>query len=410
MTRFCSARFIQDFLFTDNNHHKEFLKRIQRLDKDDGILLVNLLERVATGDGITPLARVQRLGGFDPQDYSGNDSEMEEDDAPYTTMVDSKATTTGSSNAAVVACGSMSLQGGLDFSKHPLRIAEAYVGAKNMAKHDLNIYEVAYLNPLRRHFAVAITCFIVQWGLLAVLIYYDIFDQKAAVTYSKEDAHILLSFVAFGSSIVFLHKFLLEGGKCIQFAQTYRKMTPPQHRRNVRQNFPLALDFGVNVILGLCIFLFNIYFVLISDDANEAILNALALFFILELDDDLTPDMDDDEVEDMKAVKLLRHVLRPLTGDESLTVKKFVGGNDTPTTGPGCYSDDDVMYIQVDEGDVKGNDTKTVTVWKADGVGLHGLTTNFNAVRYVVGGSQAGEFCEALADFRCTQNWKDISQ
>mmetsp|Transcript_25409 Transcript_25409/g.74810 ORF Transcript_25409/g.74810 Transcript_25409/m.74810 type:complete len:402 (-) Transcript_25409:215-1420(-) len=400
MSRTCSLRFVQNFLFSDNNNHKEFLKRIQRLDKDDGLLLVTLLERVATGDGITPLASVQRIGDFDPQSYNGIDP-----GAHYFPMP----------NNATEATGKMTCH------KHPLRIAEAYVGAKGMAKHTLNIFEVAYLNPLREakrwHVLVAITCFLVQWSLLAILIFYDIFDQKAMVNYSEGEAHFLLIFVAFGSSVVFLHKFMLEGGKCMQFAQTYLKMTPPQLRYRFWPNFPLILDFGVNIILGLLVFLFNIYFILISDNANDAILNALALFFIVEIDDDLTPDMDDDEVEDFKAVKLLKHILQPLEQGESLTVKKVTEMDVEPRTGPGCYEDDDILYINVGECEVAEGSAgrvvraNVVSVWKADdeGKSSHELTTSFSEVKYIVGGSKAKEFCEALAEFRCIQNWKDIS-
>jgi len=55
----------------------------------------------------------------------------------------------------------------------------------------------------------------------------------------------------------------------------------------------LAINILVNWGLGIVIVLFNIFFLLNSNDVNEAILNSIALFFILEIDEELRPDWDE---------------------------------------------------------------------------------------------------------------------
>jgi hypothetical protein len=55
----------------------------------------------------------------------------------------------------------------------------------------------------------------------------------------------------------------------------------------------LGINILVNGGLGIVIVLFNIFFLLNSNDVNEAILNSVALFFILEIDEELRPDWDE---------------------------------------------------------------------------------------------------------------------
>ncbi|KAL7432970.1 hypothetical protein ACHAXM_003342 [Skeletonema potamos] len=55
----------------------------------------------------------------------------------------------------------------------------------------------------------------------------------------------------------------------------------------------LGINILVNWGLGIVIVLFNIFFLLNSNDVNEAILNSVALFFILEIDEELKPDWDE---------------------------------------------------------------------------------------------------------------------
>ena len=67
---------------------------------------------------------------------------------------------------------------------------------------------------------------------------------------------------------------------------------------------------------------FNLYYLLLFESINDAVLNSLALHFILELDELVLPSWDDDRIEDELASNTLVYIgKKPKRDDEVVVVK-----------------------------------------------------------------------------------------
>ena len=77
----------------------------------------------------------------------------------------------------------------------------------------------------------------------------------------------------------------------------------------------LKLNAIANVFLPVILTFFNVFFVALSDNANDAIMNSLALFFIMELDDLVVPtDWDEEKILDELAINTHDYVMEGMEG------------------------------------------------------------------------------------------------
>ena len=84
----------------------------------------------------------------------------------------------------------------------------------------------------------------------------------------------------------------------------------------------LWVNTAVNRGLAVLVPAFNLYYLLLSESIDDAVLNSLALLFILELDEVVLPSWDEDRIEDELASNMLVYIGKtPKRDDEVVVVK-----------------------------------------------------------------------------------------
>lgn len=347
-----------DFLFTDSNNHVEFLKWIQTLDKDDYMLLVYILERLCPENKHL----VQPMVPF----YANHNTNR---------------------------------------FKNMLNCAKAYVALMALSKHEFNIFEVAYLDPNPGSFWTAAAALFSQWLMFLILIIYHAVIERQlpnpGSNRSEEENFALVLLICLVSTFVFSKKAVRQWANCGEFIEIFYEMGRPAP-------VTFLLNRLANQLLSVLVLLFNVYFVIISENPSDAILNALALFFVVEVDDELVPDWDDEYTDDVKAQGFRGYLQHPLEPDALYTKIKHQGvplDSMRHLSGPGAYSDNDKLYVDMNE------DERKVTIWKAIPDHKSQLTIEHTRIDYYIYGHDevVHEFFTQLNSFKCIRGLKDIT-
>jgi len=157
------------------------------------------------------------------------------------------------------------------------------------------------------------------------------------------------------------------------------------------------MNFTVNIIMSCLVPLFNIYFILLSEDPNDAILNSVALFFLLELDQMVAPDWSDNRIRDELAINSHDYCMIPLKPSELQVKKVILYGNrklDSKNMGD-QYKDGDKLYVEIAGGNV-------VVIYQRVSV------TSYRTITYEISGSRADEFFSTVCGFECLTNFRDL--
>mmetsp|Transcript_12169 Transcript_12169/g.15948 ORF Transcript_12169/g.15948 Transcript_12169/m.15948 type:complete len:322 (-) Transcript_12169:236-1201(-) len=316
--------FYDDFFRTDIMNHCEFLKSLMDLEKQDSAFFISLLEN---------LADEKKEGRQITPFYNGH----------------------------------------CDNPKNPINIVEAYGAIKNLKGHDFNIYEFTYLDPEHpSNRFVSLFTFVFQFIILAVLVY-----QNISATVSRDP---LVWILTLSTSFFFGTASRQQWKAADEFNTAFYDIGDKE------KVFWLQLNTLSNKLLAVAIPIFNIYFVLLSSDANDAILNSLALFFILELDSMVLPPWEETRIRDEIAINAHDHIMIPLE-DQMLKISK---------EGPANFLDTDKLYVRIEH---KSN---SIIVYKRVNACTYEQTV------YHVSGVEATRFLELCESFECLINYKDI--
>ena len=149
-----------------------------------------------------------------------------------------------------------------------------------------------------------------------------------------------------------------------------------------------------------------------SADANEAILNSLALFFILELDDTLVPDWDDNHIQDEIGVNAHDYIME---GKSDLTVELKTLCDEEDITR--LLESDDKVYVSIPERKEMGSslfffidseNPKENSGEDSIKVYWRQSPTEYKIFDFRVSGKDANAFRENVGAFYCIQKYKDI--
>jgi len=367
--------FLRDFFFTDIPNHAEFSKWTQTLDKGDGTLLIALLERLLS----TEPPRTVSFG-----DEGRNAIKTKDERTPLKPH-----------------CPSPSLP------KNPLNIATGYGMMQDLDDHSYNIYEYAYLAPNTNWKTrnMAYLAVIIQILFVAVLVSYNFKESKVLIA-QGEDGFKEVCVIMVLSIILITITIRVQFSDSKKFNEIFTTITRSRPLRG-KKRF-LILNFLINQVLGIFVFFFNFYFILVSDSPTDAVLNSVALAFILEIDDFFHPNWDDDKLEDAAAQVLKDYIAEPLSFEE-VVVERIAG------RGLLDIADDDKLYVSIDP-DPKmkmphDGDHFTVTVYVAnreEDSEVHSIATSYDATVYHVGGTKQHKFRSALAKFHCLDNFRDF--
>merc|ERR1712176_1298695 len=139
-------------------NHVEFLKWACTLEKDDDILLVGILERLACPDKLVPMNHFYNYGAI-----NGEAKQL---------------------------------------PKNALNLAKAYSLIQALSGHQYNIFEFAFMDPIafgKR----AYLSLVIQITFFACLVVYNVFEDRVMITPS-EDAFELVVIMLFMSTILLL--------------------------------------------------------------------------------------------------------------------------------------------------------------------------------------------------------------
>ena len=167
----------------------------------------------------------------------------------------------------------------------------------------------------------------------------------------------------------------------------------------------LQLNALINKVLCAAIPVFNVYFMLLSEDPNDAILNSLALIFVIQLDEMVLPEWDGERVSDRIACSTHDYIMEPQAAGDLAAAK----------IGAGEYTHTDKLYVVLvdsshismhsDTSGISVDDVEltqfSVVVYKQEGDTAYSKTTS------AISGAKASEFYEAISQFECLTNFED---
>eukprot|EP00985_Skeletonema_marinoi_P031703 scaffold37771_cov169-Skeletonema_marinoi.AAC.13 len=287
------------------------------------------------------------------------------------------------------------------------RMLELALLLRTLRGHNYNIFEYCflasrYLDVEAKLLFMAAFSLIAQILLLIILMYYNMRDITN-VTLSKDWGTIVVVVI---TTVFFAKLAYAQWKHSYDFNALfwYWKAGYPRSRRfinkQVRKKALLVINFFVNGVLGAAVVLFNIFFLLISEDVNDAIVNSLSLFFILEMDDTLTPDWDEMQFDNRIALTVFRYHAGDGGGDVQVEMT------------PGLESLEDNSSASASEGDFSfllESDEKVYFV-AADHaiddilvVGMYWAGSHDKIVEFGISGKNGCDFFDNIKQFSCVK-------
>ena len=332
-----SLEFYNDFFSTDIMNHCEFLKTLPELGKED----INLLKSIV--GTISENANKKEIIPF----YNNHQN----------------------------------------LPKNIICILESYNLIKNLKAHEFNIFEYAFLaggSEIKWEFSkdnnIKILSFFTLFFQYLILVILFLFNIPSSITFN-----LLVLIITFGTSFFFVKLAHNQYLHSTRFNKCYKLTGDPN-----KQIF-LKMNFLSNVILPIIVPFFNFYYILLSEDPNNAILNSLALFFILELDSMILPSWPETLVNDQMVTNIHDYIM---DGDNEDNKSPVIIKTNSQVKDIQYY--DQKTYVSINKKDkiinfyVKENETSYITI------------------SYQVIGENSERFIDLIDDFDCRIEYFDI--
>jgi len=352
-------------------NHCEFLKQLNNFGGEDCYLIAEICNRLVDqtngkkADAITPF-------------YGVSDDTVDASDVGHIARAD--------------------FQKHKSFPRNCYNIMMVYAALTGLDGHDYNVYELAYLNYHSKSvFYVAVLIFAIQAILLSVVINDNASQYEIAIN-QKDNFVILID----ACTTIFIFCFCYGQYSA---AQTFTKaakgvignylvadedlviqIDAPGSRGKWQPELLLMMNQIVNQYALSLAPVINFYFILLSSNAMDALLNGFSLLFIFELDDYILPLFAGVDIEDKLVINAHDFIMVPPSNDD-LSCKQI---------GPDIEQDTK-LYVSI------LNETKTINIYSRVS------STKYNKTSYVFEGKKAKKFLslcdEALV---CSQHFKDI--
>jgi hypothetical protein len=266
---------------------------------------------------------------------------------------------------------------------------------RKLRGHNYNIFEccflaIADLDKEAKLLCMAAFSLIAQILLLIILMHYNMRDITN-VTLSNDWGTIVVVVI---TTFFFAKLAHAQWREASDFNAVFWKAGfPKRYIDKVEKRTRKALlwiNIFINGVLGAVVVLFNIFFLLISKNVNEAILNSLSLFFILEMDDTLKPDWDELEFD----CRIAMNVWRYMTGGGDVDVQVDIISSTASEEDYLCLlqSDDRVNFKATED-----NDQLVVNVyWKRS-------YSNYEKIQFQISGANGTDFFDCIKEFRCVE-------
>lgn len=286
-------------------------------------------------------------------------------------------------------------EGHCKLTKNPIHVSKAYTALLSLRGHPFNIYECSLIKEGNIDWTLymsAVITLVLQMGIFLILIIYN------ATKYQHISKDPLIWVIAACTTYFFFMRGWAEYLAAEQFNSVFR-MACLDDDRAISDKLMLLSNSLANKFLSILITTFNTYFVLLSQTPNDAVLNALALTFILEVDDMAAPQWSEDEILIKLAKKMHEYIMIPIsesTEAEPNLKEGLLGDLIVTKSGVGNYSGDDKLYIQMDDENAAVRVHKRVD------------SCNYDTTTYKISGRLASPFLESLGEFECLNHYEGI--
>ena len=288
-------------------------------------------------------------------------------------------------------------RGHQNLPKNPVNIASAYVALKTLRIHSFNIYEQAFLDgESQKSFYLSLFTISMQWAIFVILLANNLPQYTSVLDNFSPSVWIL----ALSTTFFFGKACYDQYTAAAEFKDAFTKIGRDFSLRNILSSeelrekpylLMLCSTLG-NQVLAVLIPFFNIYFILLAESPNDAVLNSLALFFVLELDEMVVNAWDEGRKLDELAINAHDFIMQePEDSSDALVVTK-------------CGSEDFMSGV-------RGFCPKSYPVYprqKADGswsiVVYHRASndgTSYDKNEYIIAGAQANHLIDSLKEFEC---------
>lgn len=330
-------------------------------------------------------------------------------------------------------------------TKDPIRVAHAYAQIKRLEDHDFNIFESAFFEEFqsrmsgeqtRRGYAALVQATLVVF--MQLFFTYVIASEVAGSfrPFEMGDKFHLVVPISILSTFAFFFAVMTHGFKSRNFNQIVAELAcfdksnvaTTSARLGASQRFVRYMDFSFtaasqrwclflnsvsNELIGALLVVLNIPFVLLAENPTEAILNALATGFIIEIDDLVRRiyfnskqseiDWDNERAKDLMIGLATRYVKNPnLTYDfQEILVEKSSPITSRMDAEPYSNGEECHIYVVVDSKDKKYEFVRTVSV-----LIRHKDSDSYDHIKYVVSGPGMQIFIDDISEFNCYRPWK----
>ena len=276
--------------------------------------------------------------------------------------------------------------------KNILNILESYKLVKQLKGHEFNIFEYAFLagngdynweyssDNVIKFFSFLTLLF--QYLILTIMIIYNV--------PSSINDDILVLIITIGTSFFFTKLAHNQYIHCTKFNNCYKLLGDPNKR------IYLYMNFLSNIILPILVPFFNFYYIILSADPNNAILNSLALFFILELDTMILPSWPESHINDQCVTNIHDYIMNDNTynnndnNNDNINIIKL-----TEDVGHIHYFDNKT-YVQLDT-----DDNKIIFY-------VRQTDDSYITIEYQVSGINSKYFLYLISLFDCIIQYTDI--
>ena len=273
-----------------------------------------------------------------------------------------------------------------NYPKNVLCILESYDCVKKLKVHEFNIFEYAFLAgngdfnfEFSKENNIKLLSFFTiffQYLILIILVFYNIPSQ---VNYD-----LMVIIITLGTSFFFIKLAYNQYINSRRFNKCYR-LTGDRNKQ-----IYLTMNFLSNVVLPILVPFFNFYYILLSEDPNEAILNSLALFFILELDSMILPNWSEKKVSDELMTNIHDYIMNNNENFKNPTITKLTNEFDH------IHNYNEKTYVLIN------NENNQIIFFVRSDI------KNYKKIIYKVSGDNSERFIELINDFDCTVDFKDI--
>jgi len=364
-------QFISDFFRTDVMNHCEFLKQMNNFGQDDAYLITEICNRLIDQSKGKKAEAIQPF-------YGDSDDAVQASDLGHVSRTD--------------------FQTHKSFPRNCFNIMLVYASITQLAGHEYNVYELAYLNYHSKFgFRMALSIFLIQMALLVIVVHSNMqqyefaFKQRDVSVLAIDICTTLFVFIFCYSQYNEAQTFTTAargviGSYLVKEEDLQIKIDNPNSRGDWQPELMLFLNEFVNQYAIMLAPVFNFYFILLSESAMDAVLNGFSLLFIFELDDFVLPLFKGIDIEDKLVINAHDFIMiKPETKDLSC---RRIGPAIVPNT---------KLYVSVRK------DKDLINIYSRVN------RTKYNKTKFIFTGPQKRKFLSLCEEsLICQQNFKDI--